>query len=258
MSAGLREILICFGLAVSGHVVLWPSAPPVGSDAAGADGQAQVALRASDATLEALVARWETTPDVAVATPELAPPMPVEPPVLDTPSNAQAQARMAMPVMPARPDVDRPSADTPPPATSAPEASVKPKPRKPAPAVKRAPQRAVGAGGGQAAGRKAKTDSSAGQGDSQRLLARWGGKVRAAIERRKRYPRGTRAEGTVTLSLTVSPAGQVVSAGVVRSSGHAALDQAALAAIRTARIPPAPKGLGKGPHRFTVPVAFSR
>ncbi|WP_289040992.1 TonB family protein [uncultured Aliiroseovarius sp.] len=256
MSAGLREIVICFGLAVSGHVALWPSASPVGSEAAGADGQAQVALRASDAALEALVARWETTPDVAVAAPEMAPPTPVEPPVLDTPSDAQA--RMVMPVMPARPRVERPSADAPPPATHAPEKAVKPKPRKPAPAVKRAPQKAAGAGGGQAAGRKTKTDSSAGQGDSQRLLARWGGKVRAAIERRKRYPRGTRAEGTVKLSLTVSGAGQVVSAGVVRSSGHAALDQAALAAIRTARIPPAPKELGKGPHRFTVPVAFSR
>jgi protein TonB len=91
---------------------------------------------------------------------------------------------------------------------------------------------------------------------TQRLMAQWGSGVQRAIERRKRYPRGTRASGTVRLRLTLNGAGQLTGIGLAASSGHTALDQAAMAAVRAARYPAAPEALGPGPHAFTVPLSF--
>ena len=56
------------------------------------------------------------------------------------------------------------------------------------------------------------------------------------------YPRAARRkghEGSVTVAAVVTETGVVASAGVVASSGHAELDAAALAAVRTARFAPA-------------------
>ncbi len=59
------------------------------------------------------------------------------------------------------------------------------------------------------------------------------------------YPPGARArgeEGRVTVRASVTASGQALSAEVVNSSGYAALDQAALNAVRRARFIPARKG----------------
>jgi protein TonB len=59
---------------------------------------------------------------------------------------------------------------------------------------------------------------------------------------RPRYPRSARLhgqEGRVGVRAGVDAAGRVVAAAVVRSSGHAVLDDAALEAVRTARFVPA-------------------
>ena len=56
------------------------------------------------------------------------------------------------------------------------------------------------------------------------------------------YPRAARRkghEGCVTVAAVVTETGVVASADVVASSGHAELDDAALAAVRTARFAPA-------------------
>ena len=56
------------------------------------------------------------------------------------------------------------------------------------------------------------------------------------------YPRAARRkghEGNVTVAAVVTETGVVASADVVASSGHAELDDAALAAVRTARFAPA-------------------
>ncbi len=56
------------------------------------------------------------------------------------------------------------------------------------------------------------------------------------------YPRAARRkghEGNVTVAAVVTETGVVASADVVASSGHAELDAAALAAVRTARFAPA-------------------
>jgi len=89
-------------------------------------------------------------------------------------------------------------------------------------------------------------------------LARWGAKIRRSIERGKRYPRGARGSGTVTVQLSVSRGGALQSVRVVASSGVAALDGAAVAAVRRARLPAAPEGLSVRGYRFNLPVAFRR
>jgi len=93
---------------------------------------------------------------------------------------------------------------------------------------------------------------------SQTLMAQWGGQVRAKIERKKRYPAGTRASGKVILRLRLDAAGALHSVSVRRSSGDRALDQAALNAVTQARLPRAPQGLGTGLFTFDLPMNFNR
>ena len=89
------------------------------------------------------------------------------------------------------------------------------------------------------------------------LIREWGGGIRNRIERAKRYPRGTRAAGTVRLSLSVNASGQLTALGVSASSGDANLDQAALAAVQRARLPRAPAGLPARSYSFTIALTFA-
>ena len=88
-------------------------------------------------------------------------------------------------------------------------------------------------------------------------MAQWGGKIRSSIERRKRYPAGTRARGTVTLSIAVHNSGAVAGIAVQRSSGVAQIDRAAVAAVKAARLPAAPAGVTAGRYNFTLPMKFA-
>ncbi|NNU82147.1 energy transducer TonB [Halovulum dunhuangense] len=121
-------------------------------------------------------------------------------------------------------------------------------------------QRAAGQWDGAAAGNDRPADTSTlSQNQRQSLTARWGGQVRAAIERRKRYPRdATGASGTVVVRITVGRDGSLRNVALARSSGSAALDQAALRAVHTARsFPSAPSGLTEPTYTFTLPMTFS-
>ncbi len=93
---------------------------------------------------------------------------------------------------------------------------------------------------------------------SQEALASWSSQVRRAIERKKRYPRGTRASGTAVVSLTVSKAGQLLGASLKRGSGTKALDKAALNAVKTARYPAAPKVVTRKSATFQVSITLKR
>ncbi|MGE0281513.1 MAG: energy transducer TonB [Rhizobiaceae bacterium] len=84
--------------------------------------------------------------------------------------------------------------------------------------------------------------------------ARWHSQVYAAIARRK--PRDRGVNGRVSIRFVVSSSGSIVSAGIARSSGNSALDSAALAMVRGARVPAPPPGLPGSRHPFTVPVVF--
>ena len=92
------------------------------------------------------------------------------------------------------------------------------------------------------------------------LTASWGASIRARIEKRKRYPMAADgASGTVTVRLTVTRSGALADLSIAASSGNAALDEAALKAVRAAgRFPAAPEGLSQGSTSFTLPMRFAR
>lgn len=117
-------------------------------------------------------------------------------------------------------------------------------------------QRAAGAGaqGHEGLSGQARQTSRA-EVDTGGLLAQWGGAVRAAVQRQQRHPAGTRSGGTVMLRLDVHSDGHLLGVALQQSSGHAALDQAALDAVRRARLPAAPRGLN-GSYQFSLPVRF--
>ncbi|MCX7890280.1 MAG: energy transducer TonB, partial [Rhodobacteraceae bacterium] len=97
--------------------------------------------------------------------------------------------------------------------------------------------------------------------ERQSMLGKWGATIRSRVARARQYPAAERAAGvtgTVVVTMRIATSGRLVSAAVARSSGSAALDAAALAAVRQAAIPAAPKGLGQGTFAFNLPVAFVR
>jgi protein TonB len=85
-------------------------------------------------------------------------------------------------------------------------------------------------------------------------MATWGKGIMAALARQSVRGRDL-PRGTVTLALTIDTSGRLIAARVARSSGHAVLDQAALAAVGRARFPAAPGGMVPGRHAFALPVA---
>jgi len=119
-------------------------------------------------------------------------------------------------------------------------------------------QKAAGSGGRQAAGNRGAAEVSTGNPAlRQSLMARWQGAIGAAIERRKRYPRGSRGSGRVVLTLTITRQGQLAAVAVTRSSGQPLLDEAALSAVRRARLPAAPRGLDEPRYSFRLPLSFA-
>ena len=89
-------------------------------------------------------------------------------------------------------------------------------------------------------------------------LYSWGSKIHNAIERKKFYPSGTRAQGRVILNLIVHSDGRLVKTEVFKSSGTALLDNAALTAVKRANFPEAPEGLIEDKYRFQIPIKMSR
>lgn len=89
------------------------------------------------------------------------------------------------------------------------------------------------------------------------LLTVWGNKFRARVERRQVKPRGVNEGGRVLVYVSATGDGKIQNLGIAKSSGVAALDEAALTAVRRAgRFPKGPKQLGQGPHTFTFPIDY--
>lgn len=255
-----------------------------GAASAGDDGSGLLTLEAAPDSMATLVAAWDKPPQLEL--PQMiapaAPPPADRAPLPDLP-DLPALAVLPAPEAPPRPVVspvpDEPPALAPPPPPppviaetppERPKLRPRPKPEQAAKPAKAAPksaseprpaQRASGAGGGGAAGgggkAEAATLSAAAEAD---LTASWGASIRARIERKKTYPRdGAGAKGRVTLRLVVQRNGALAAVSVAGSSGHPALDAAALKAVRAVgKFPPAPKGLGKADYSFTLPVSFQR
>lgn len=240
---------------------------PSGAVAAGDGGADLVTLAPVSGDLTALVAAWETPPTVAPA-PEPPPlpetptaPTPLAMPDLPPASSAPPAPPKPVPAEAAPPPPDAPPpppAEKPKPKPEAPKPQPRPEPPKPAPQPAATAQGTGGSGAaGQSGQAQAGTASSAGQ---EEALAAWGADIRARIERRKTYPRGADgATGTVTLVITVSPRGQLLGASVAASSGHDALDAAALKAVKNAgRLPRAPAGVAADGHSFRFRLRFER
>lgn len=185
--------------------------------------------------------------------------------------DARPRFEPGRPATPA-PRVQAPQIDTasaaPPTPRAAPDRSarpqLRPEPRKPvqkASADSRAApaQQAAGTGGNTARGQQGKADVSTGDAEARRAhLAQWGAGIRRSVERGKRYPRGARQSGTVTVQLSVSRSGKLSAVRVAASSGVAALDAAAVTAVRRAQMPAAPDALSLSSYRFNLPISFRR
>ncbi|KIC24093.1 TonB family protein [Leisingera sp. ANG-M6] len=272
------EFTVFAGLAGLIHIALFASAPEQGAQSSGAGGEALVSLQPASAEVARMAEAWQKPPEALLIETQSADPLPrVQAPALPQFDLAQAP-RAALLVPLTQPAAAQPvQADTTPPPP--------PKPRKPAPKPepqakldpepqqKPAPkansnrnsagqqaQRAAGSGGGAEAGQSggART-ATANPGREAKLRNVWGNKIRARIERRKRYPSGAKGQAQVVLRLTVARDGRLLDHRVARSSGIAAFDQAALAAVaRAGNFPPAPKKLQASQIRLSLPISFTK
>jgi periplasmic protein TonB len=249
----LLEFTPFLAAAVAAHV--WAMGGVSGGAVAsgGDQGAQEITLQGADPALQAMVADWMRPPAVvqavtAMAAPSvLSPPTPLAP-IPDMPPVA------TLPTLPSAPAF-APAPQAMPPKPS-PRAEAKPRPEPKPRATAQAPaQRASGAGKQANAGQGGRAKDTAREGaDSGALMAQWGGAIRSSVLRAQRAP-ATNARGTVHLRISVQANGQLAAVSVTKSSGHAALDAAAVSAVKRARLPAAPKGIS-GPQQFNLPVAF--
>jgi len=258
------------GLPLALHVAVfgWSPGGTAGIEGAGDGGDARISLQAASADVAEMVARFDA-PEVPVAA--LANPLPppeFRVPQVELPALAPLPAPDLAPPPPPKPEAEPPAPE--PPKAEAPKPAPKKEPKKEPPAKAKpratgthdsAGQRAAGAGGGGVAGNNGTAQETvAGTGKVANLRAKWGATIRARIERAKRYPSAAgRAGGKVTVRLSVTRGGDLASVALATSSGNAALDAAALEAVRRAgRFPAAPKGLSEPAYAFSLTIRFSR
>lgn len=206
-----------------------------------------------------------STPVVPVAAPmpepaSLASAMPTAlpaaepPPPMPEPMPEPVAQKPAAPAPKAiKPKAPAPVAEAPPetkPETKTAKAEVPAKPVQKAaePAAAPAPQ--------PAAQSAAKSDPAASAGEAKALKADWGSKVRARINRKVALPADS-APGTVKVRLEIAASGALLAVGIAQSSGQAALDAAALKAVKSAApFARAPKGLSEPSYSFSLPITF--
>lgn len=118
--------------------------------------------------------------------------------------------------------------------------------------------------GGRAEADSAAGKSGGGAGKSNdggsAAASKYPGLIQAKVTRAAKYPSKARGEaGEALVSFTVGAGGKVMQVALARSSGNAALDKAALAAVdRAAPFPPIPEAAGRSSWSFTVPVYFKK
>ena len=266
------EGIVFTTLAAGVHVGLWYAAPgELGSSASGDQGAHRASLVAASASQAALVEAWQTPPAVAQTIPvaQPAPDAASDPAVMTKPATPPAAKPSVQALMPPA-AIQMPSVDTTPPPPpiqhaepvpqTAPPPATRPKAR-PARAAAPSPAKQA-AGQGQTA---AKGSAGAAQTQSQTkaqstaLRAEWGARIHRKIQRNMIFPRGASAGGTAKLALVVSRSGQLRAVRLIRSSGDADIDQAAMRAVKRAgRFDAAPKGLGDDAYDFSLSLSFLR
>ena len=115
---------------------------------------------------------------------------------------------------------------------------------------------------GQQNGRNGIASKGGTTGVGNAAVSNYPGKIVAKLRRALRYPAQARRQGVhgeTRVSFVVAADGSVSSIRMVGSSGSAALDEAALDAVRRAApFPPIPEAAGRSSWNFTVPLAFNR
>lgn len=103
------------------------------------------------------------------------------------------------------------------------------------------------------------TAPSIGTGDSARkVIAGWQRELVTHLDRRKRYPAGAQArDAEILIGFTIDRRGHVLGATVLKGSGDAAFDAAALDMLHRADpVPPPPALIADEGLTFKVPVVF--
>lgn len=255
-------------LAFGAHLIVWHGSAAGTDAAAGQGGDGAIALSGATAALQDMVAKWDRPPQIDNVEPNLATPQrPAEraaPPVstvpVDTAPNRPQNTPRAPEIVPMPQTAQAYVADSPPPAPK-PTAKrpARPAPKKAGSSPDTTAERPKGQGNTQAAGQKGSGQTAAPKSSgAAKQMSRWGGAIRASIERRKQYPKGSRAKGSVSLSISVSSTGALTGLSIAKSSGDEVLDRAALSAVKRARLPKAPAGIDAGAHQFTLSVSFAR
>lgn len=279
----LTELIVFGGASVAIHlaVVNGLQISEAGSDGAGAAGASAITLAAATPSLTARVEEWTQPPTAADTTAEPRRPdverlEPIATDAADAPVSASpGQAALAAPVLPDR----RAASVAPPPPPPEPPKPVAPKPEPvaPEPVPEKAPAQAkpepktaparpaeVARGdpakaGATAGASKPREVAAAAPAVSQAAIADWGARIRSRIERRKTSPGGSWTPGSAVVRITVSREGRLQALGVLKSSGDARLDRAALQAVqRAGRFPAAPKAFSRPQMTFDLPVSFVR
>lgn len=249
----VAEPVAFLSLATALHAAAWFGLPGGGGAPGGAAEAGSLTLSlAASPEISARLTEWDRAPDATPVLPDLHPVVvPTDSPVTPPDAAGLPMTRNSAPTLQQAalsPDPLAPLADTTPPERRRAE----PRPAEPAPQKSTVPAAPTQPRSGVAA--------SLGDGQQQRLMADWAGRIRARVERTRAYPRAARAAGitgTVTLRLELDGQGRLLAVSVARGSGHAVLDQAALQAVqRAGRLPKAPDGLTGARHVFALPLAF--
>lgn len=210
----------------------------------------------------------ETVEPRETTAPELEPVEAVQPETAETPvETAEAIEPLPDPIEDVPVPTPRPEYTPPPPPRQTAE-QPRPQPQ-PQPSQGSRGQQAAnqtrGSADGQAnegATAQGSRQASGGQAAGNAAVSNYPGKVVSRLRRALRYPSAAnrdRLSGEVQVRFTVSASGSVSGISVVRSSGYAILDQAAVATVqRAAPFPAIPPAAGRSSWPFTVPLAFSR
>jgi periplasmic protein TonB len=187
-------------------------------------------------------------------------------PTPNAPADASTPRRAAL-AKPAAPPPDAPPDAPPvantappppplPPRLPAPEKSAPPKPETTARATARpADGGAVAQNATGKSGRDATQSSDAATRNA--IQARWGARIQRRVHRWMIYPRGATGTGGARIELRLNRAGKLTGLRLLRSSGSALFDKAALRAVQRARrFPAAPKALTRPSYTFTLSLTF--
>jgi protein TonB len=94
----------------------------------------------------------------------------------------------------------------------------------------------------------------------QTVMSHYIGEVRAIVQGNLIVPQvlvSAGLAGRCVLEFTVAPDGTLLSASILTPSGLHAVNEAAMDALRSSRLPAFLKGMPAGPHAFTLPVRVS-